>query len=105
MKRVIFKVLLYSVAFYLFLLALRGVSFLVAHLPSASALDKVLVAIVSVEGILTAPKRFLRMVWPSQATPGFLNMALTILNSLIWGAALAFVPGLLRKGTSISKRQ
>ena len=92
--------LFYSALFYLFVLLLRGLVFLFSHVPAASALDRVVLGLVSVEGVLMAPKNFLRWLWPAQATPAFLNLTLTILNSLLWGIALNVLTKFLRKRSS-----
>ena len=87
---------IYSALFFLFLLALRGLVFILVHLPAASALDRFIIAVVSIERMLTAPKRFLRLLWPSQSTPAYLNLSLTILNGLLWGTFLAAFKSCLR---------
>lgn len=84
------QVVLFAVLHYLVFISLEGVIFLLSHVPpKAVNLDGLVVTLFNAERILAAPRALLRWLWPSEHTPSLLNWALTALNSLVWGLALA----------------
>ncbi len=90
MKRFILQTILFGLAQYLAYQCLEGIVFLLAHFPPrVVSLDGLIVALTGIERLLIGPKLFFRWLWPGQSTPAGLNIALTIINSLVWGAAWA----------------
>ena len=84
------RVVLLAILHYLLFISLDGVIFFVSHIPpKAVNLDGPIRALQWVYEILRAPRALLRWLWPGEHTPSLLNWALTALNSLIWGLALA----------------
>ena len=84
-----FTMMAFSLAHYLSLHLLESLIFLVAHLPPAAMnLDPVIVALTWLGKLLVGPRLFLRLLWLSGVTPGWLTVTLTVVNSLIWGLAL-----------------
>jgi hypothetical protein len=80
----------FAVLHYLVLLALSAGIFLLAHLPtSVLHLDVVIIGLTRLQQMLCWPRTLLMAILPGERTPGFLNLALTIFNSLAWGSALA----------------
>src|ERR1051325_5375165 len=99
-RRFLKRVLLFAVLHYLCLSCLSGVIFLVSHIPpKAVNLDTILSALVFVENILVAPRKLLLWSWPWETTPAGLGLALTGINSLTWGLALATLKTAWRKVT------
>ena len=81
------RLLLYAALHYLLLLILDSVVFLFAHFPPQLIdLSPVVIAISYVQQALNLPRILLRYVWLSEVTPGWLNLLLLILNSLVFGA-------------------
>ena len=81
---------LFALAHFLVLLGLGAAIFLCAHLPtSILRLDSLIVALTHVHQWLRVPRTVLSSLWPGEYLPRFVNLLLTILNSLIWGIALA----------------
>ncbi|MCD6050683.1 MAG: hypothetical protein K0Q55_2086 [Verrucomicrobia bacterium] len=79
--------LLYAALHYLLLLILDSVVFLFAHFPPQLIdLSPVVIAITYLQQALNLPRILLRYVWLSEVTPGWLNLLLTIVNSLVFGA-------------------
>ncbi|MDQ6631661.1 MAG: hypothetical protein M3Y82_07865 [Verrucomicrobiota bacterium] len=90
MKRFVQATILFSALHYVAILSLEGLIFLLAHLPTRLIhLDNLILALTGLEKILIFPRVFLRRLWWSEITPGFLNLILLIVNSLIWGTVLA----------------
>jgi len=84
--------LLFAAAHYAILIALGGLIFLTSHLPSKVInLDAVTNVLVHIEDVLVVPRRLFFRVWPSENTPRFFGVILTLANSLCWGAILATV--------------
>src|SRR5262245_2721404 len=81
--------ILFAVLHYLVLLGLEGGTFLLAHLPtSVLHLDVVILGLTKLIQVLRWPRLLMTAMWPGEATPGFLNLVLTILNSVVWGIGL-----------------
>lgn len=81
------QLLVYAALHYLLLLILDSVVFLFAHFPPQLIdLSPVVVGISYVQQALNFPRILLRHVWLSEVTPGWLNPALLVVNSLIFGA-------------------
>ncbi|MGI8964596.1 MAG: hypothetical protein ACR2H1_00740 [Limisphaerales bacterium] len=90
MKRFVQAAILFSALHYVVILSLEGLIFLGAHLPTRLVrLDNLILALTGLEKILVFPRVLMRRLWWSEITPGFLNLILLIVNSLIWGTALA----------------
>jgi hypothetical protein len=89
---------LFAVLHYLVLLALSAGIFLLAHLPtSVLHLDVVIIGLTKVSQLLRGPRLLLMAVVPGETTPSLLNLVMTVINSLIWGVALASLKSLLSK--------
>ena len=89
-RQFIITALGFSLAHYLSLHVLEGFIFLIAHVPPAAMnLDSVIVALAWFGKVLVGPRLLLRHLWFSETTPGWLTVSLTIVNSLVWGYALA----------------
>src|SRR5262245_12700196 len=81
---------LFALLHYLVLLGLEGGTFLLAHLPtSVLRLDVVILGLTKLIHVLRWPRLVLTAMWPGETSPGFFNLALTILNSVVWGIGLA----------------
>ncbi len=81
------RILIYAAVHYLLLLILDSVVFLFAHFPPKLVdLSPVVIGITFIQQGLNLPRILLRHLWFSEITPGWLNLALTILNSLAFGA-------------------
>jgi len=92
---------LFALLHYLTLLLLSGLIFLLSHIPpKAINLDNVILILHSAQGILVAPRRFLLWLWPGEFTPEWLSLTTTVLNSVVWGGALAGLKILWRKLTT-----
>ena len=88
----ILSILACSLGHYLSLHLLAGLVFLIAHVPPTVVnLDPVILALSWMGNILVGPRLLLRHLWISEMTPGWLTVGLTVLNSLIWGLAMATV--------------
>jgi hypothetical protein len=84
------QILLFALLHYLLLLALAGLIFLIIHMPpKAVNLDGLILFFAQTEAVLTAPRRFFLWLWPGETTSRFLIFSTTVLNSLVWGLALA----------------
>ena len=84
--------ILFGVIHFFVLLGLEATTFLLAHLPTrVLQLDLLIIGLSLLILVLRWPRLVLMAVWPGETTPSFLNIALTILNSLIWGFGLAGV--------------
>jgi hypothetical protein len=84
------QVLQFALLHYVVFLLLAGMIFLVIHVPpKAVNLDGLILALVQCETVLMAPRKFLLWLWPGETTPSLLGVSTTVLNSLIWGLALA----------------
>ena len=74
--------LVFAVGFWI----LDGVISLLSHLPPRPFdFDPVILALFRVEGVLQAPRGWLRALWPGETTPQFLNGLTSLLNALLWG--------------------
>ena len=92
--------LLFGLLHYAVLLALAGLIFLLNHIPpKAVNLDPLILVLFKVEQVLTAPRRILLWLYPGETTPRWLPFALNLLNSLVWGAALAGAKAFWRRLT------
>jgi hypothetical protein len=86
------RVLLAAALFWLACQCLNGAIFLFSHLPPTwLPLERPLKILGLISRLLTLPRQLLRHLWPSEQTPTGLNLALSVLNFLIWG--LLFVGG------------
>jgi len=75
--------------------------FLVIHIPpKAVNLDVIISALVFLENILVAPRKLLLWIYPWESAPAGLGLALTVMNSLTWGIALATLRSWWRKATT-----
>jgi len=91
-------VLLFALLHYGVVLSLAGLIFLASHVPpKAINLDGLVLALFQTETVLTAPRKFLLWLWPGESTPALLSFFTTVLNSLLWGFALASLRRLWRK--------
>jgi hypothetical protein len=100
-RRALKRILLFALLHYLVLNCLGGLIFVVIHIPpKAVNLDGLLSALVFVEDILVAPRKLLLWLWPWETTPSGFGLVLTLINSLIWGVALAAGRSAWRKATA-----
>jgi hypothetical protein len=84
------QVVAFGLLHYLVLLILSGLIFFASHVPPKAAnLDGAILGLFQVENVLTAPRKFLLWLVPGETTPGLLGLGTAVLNSLIWGVALA----------------
>ena len=91
-------VLLFAVLHYVALLVLSGLIFLVERVPpKAVNLDGVMTALVAMETVLVAPRKIVLWLWPWETTPSGFRFALTLINSITWGAGLAGLRAFWRK--------
>ena len=89
-RRFLKLVVLFSLLHLLVLLGLDAAIFLLSHLPTGVLhLDSVIVGLTHVHQWLRVPRTALSQLWPGEYLPRFLNVLLTIANSVIWGTALA----------------
>ena len=89
--------LLFALLHFLILLGVSGLIFFASHLPpKAINLDGLILFLAGVEQVVEAPRKFLLWLWPGEATPRGLGLALTVINSLVWGVALAALKRLWR---------
>jgi hypothetical protein len=92
---------LFGLLHYSTLLLLSGLIFLLSHVPpKAINLDNVILILHSAQAVLVAPRRFLLWLWPGEFTPEWLGLTTTVLNSIVWGGALAGLRILWRKLTT-----
>jgi hypothetical protein len=99
-RRFLKSVVLLAVCHWLLLMCLAGIIFAASHIPpKAVNLDSLILGLQRVAAFLALPREFLLWLWPREATPGWLPAATRILNSLIWGFALAVLRGLWRQLT------
>jgi hypothetical protein len=98
MKRLCCQTILFAALHYISLLCLRGGELIVSHIPpSVVNLDWLVVGLMWLERFLIAPRLLLRALWPSLNNSTALILALTIINSLLWGFALAWWRAQLRR--------
>jgi hypothetical protein len=84
--------LLFAVVHYVVLLGVSGLIFLAGHIPpKAVNLDAVITGMVAVETALVAPRKCLLWLWPWETTPSGFGLALTVINSLVWGLVLSTI--------------
>jgi len=99
-RRFLKSVVLLGVCHWLLLICLAGIIFAASHIPpKAVNLDSLILGLQRVVAFLVLPREFLLWLWPGEATPGWLPVATRILNSLIWGFALAVLRALWRQLT------
>ena len=90
MKRFVVSAILFSTLHYAVLVFLKGLIFLLAHIPPRIIhLDDLILVLVWLERILVLPRILLRRIWSGETTAGFLNFGLLAVNSICWGAVLA----------------
>ena len=100
-RRFLKRVLLFAILHYVVVLGLAGVIFLASHLPpKAINLDPIIEGLVVAENILLAPRKTMLWLWPWETTPAGLGLALTLINSLVWGMVLAVGKAFWRKATT-----
>ena len=81
---------LFALAHCLVMLGLDAALYFLAHLPtSVLHLDSLIVALTHIHQWLRAPRAAMSHLWPGEYLPRFVNLALTVLNSVIWGIGLA----------------
>lgn len=82
------RIVLYSCVHYGLLLILESVVFIVAHFPpKVIDLSNLVVGITYLQQALNVPRMLLRHLWLSEMTPGWLNILLLVVNSLVFGLA------------------
>ena len=73
-------------------LALKSADFLLfflTHLPPVVFnIDGVISVALAGFRILYFPRHQLRLLWPGEATPGWVNVAAAVAASLVWGMAI-----------------
>ena len=75
---------------YLVTLCLAGFLFLVSHIPPRSMnVDELVIIFQTGQSIMTGPRKLILWVCPGESTPVWLDPFSTMLNSLVWGCALA----------------
>lgn len=90
LRRFVKEALLFGVLHYIALLCLAGIVFLLSHVPpKAVNLDALILRLVDVEDVLTAPRRLVLGLWPWQFTPRGARLFLVVFNSAVWGVCLA----------------
>lgn len=90
---------LFALLHYVVLQGVGFAIFLLSHLPPKVVnLEGAIVILVQVENVLLVFRKFLLWLWPTEGTPAGLGMALTILNSLLWGAMVVAARRLWRRG-------
>ena len=91
MARLFLKLaVLFALLHFVALLGLDAALFLLAHLPTSILhLDSFIVGLTHVHQWLRFPRTVLSHLWPGDYLPRLVNLALTVVNSLIWGVALA----------------
>ena len=100
-RRFLRSVLWFAVLHCVALWLVGGIIYLVGHIPPRAVnLDQVLLLMFSIEQVLSAPRKLLLWLWLNESTPGWLSLATTLLNSLIWGLGLAGLRVLWRKLTT-----
>lgn len=100
-RRLLKQVFWFAVLHFVVLKVVEGIIFFVAHTPpKAINLDGVYNILVHVEDVLKFPRLLVMKLWLWETTPRGLGLALTILNSAIWGAALAGLRNFWRKATT-----
>jgi len=100
-RRFLKRVLLFALLHYLVVLGLTGLIFLASHLPpKVIGLDPIIEGLVAAENVLLAARKALLWLWPWETTPAGLGLALTLINSLVWGLVLAAGKGFWRKATT-----
>jgi hypothetical protein len=76
--------------FYVALLILRGLSFLISHVPpSTLPLDSIVLGLTYLEHAMLFPRWLLRHLWFSETTPTALIWTLSFLNNAVWGIMYA----------------
>ena len=94
------SVLWFALLHYLAALSLAGIIFLMIHIPpKAVNLDEVIAILHAGQSVLAGPRKLLLLVYPGEATPGWLSLVSTILSSLVWGVALSGAKLAWRAGT------
>ena len=89
MKHLPWPWLLVSGGHFIATAGVGGLIFLASHVPpKAIDLDAVISGLAGLEWILMAPRKGLLAAWPAETTPALLPPLATLLNSLLWGAAL-----------------
>ncbi len=87
-----------GVCHYFASLLIDGLIFFISRIPpKAVNLDGLILVLLKAHQVLHGPQLFLEWLWPFEYTPPLFGLALTILNSAIWGVALAFLKIALRR--------
>jgi hypothetical protein len=101
LRRLLRSALLFALLHWVALLALMGLIFFTSHLPpKAVSLDGLLNVLVGIEDVMVAPRKGLLWLWPFETTPAGFGLLLTVLNSGIWGGALAVARAFWIKATT-----
>ena len=88
----------FALLHYLVLLGLGGLIFVAGHIPpKAINMDPLLSVLVSIETVLAGPRKAMLWLWPWETTPSGFSVALTLVNSLVWGFCLAGLRALWRR--------
>jgi len=83
-------VLIFALLHYGAVMGLSALIFFASHLPpKAVNVDGLIMVLFQGETVLTAPRKVLLWLWPGESTPGLLSVFTTVVNSLLWGCALA----------------
>jgi hypothetical protein len=99
-RRVLKSVLLFALLHYAVWQCVGFAIFLLSHLPpKVVSLDPAILVLVQIENVLVAFRKFLLWLWPTEGTPGGLGLALTVINSLLWGVMAVAVRRLWQKLT------
>lgn len=101
-RRPFFKsTLLFALLHFAVLLCVSGLIFVASHIPpKAVNLDSIILFLAGVEWVLEAPRKFLLWVWPGESTQRWLGFFVSVVNSLVWGCALACLKWLWRRATA-----
>ena len=87
--RTLWRVLGFATLHFLALKSADFLLFFLTHLPPVVFnIDGVINLALAGFRILYFPRHQLRLLWPGENTPGWVNLATAIAASLVWGAAI-----------------
>ena len=88
-RRTLWRVLGFAALHFLALKSADFLLFFLTHLPPVVFnIDGVIHIALAGFRILYFPRHQLRLLWPGENTPGWVNVAATVAASLVWGAAI-----------------
>ena len=88
-RRTLWRVLGFATLHFLALKTADFLLFFLSHLPPVVFnIDGVINLALIGFRILYFPRHQLRLLWPGENTPGWVNLAAAIAASLVWGAAI-----------------